>query len=109
MPRLLAPFAPGAFIFLVNVLVLLLVLRRVWLLVARREGVPQSYAGVAKILGHVGAWSFLLAVAGFLLSVSMRVGSGVPAAMLAWPALLCVPWAFSLAEIMSLRRAPSAT
>ncbi|MFO1364470.1 MAG: hypothetical protein U1F45_18775 [Burkholderiales bacterium] len=104
-PQMLAPHVPAALIVGLNFVVLLLVFRRLWLMLAKRQGVPHSYSGVAKVLGYVGAWSFVLAAVGLLLSILIRAGSGVPAAMLAWPALFCVPWAFAIAEVMSFRPA----
>jgi len=103
VPQMLAPLLPRFVIVGLSLIMLVLVLRRTWLLVAKRQGVPQSFAGIAKALGYIGAWSFILALALLLLSVVLRAGSGVPAGMLALPALVCVPWAFFLSEVTSLR------
>lgn len=106
MPQAVVHYLPRALVIALDFAVLVFVIRRLWLLAVRRQGVPVSYAGAAKVLGYVGAISFILSVLGMLLSIALHAGSGVPAAMLALPALLCVPWAFTLAEVMGLRAAP---
>jgi hypothetical protein len=94
------------FLSVVLVYVLLaLVARRVWLQATKREGVPHSYTGAAKFLGFVGAWSFILAAVVLVLSMALGAGSGVPAGMLLLPAMICVPWAFFLTEVLSFRPA----
>jgi hypothetical protein len=105
VPPMLAPLMPSFIVVLLGYVMLFLVLRRAWLLVAKREGVPGSFTGAPKVLAYVGAWSFILAVIGFLLSIALRAGSGVPAGLLLLPAVFCVPWAFFLTEVRSFRRA----
>jgi hypothetical protein len=82
---------------------LLLFLRRVWLLTSGRERIPPSFAGFPKALGYVGACSFGLGVAVLALSMVLKAGSGVPGGMLLIPAIICVPWAFFITEVLSLR------
>ena len=84
---------------------LALVARRVWLQFTKREGVPHSYVGAPKLLGYVSAWSFIIAAVVLPVSMALRAGSGVPAGMLLLPAVICVPWAFFLTEVLSFRTA----
>ena len=97
-------YLPGLLNLLLHLLMLGFVLRRAWLSIARKEGIPPTFVGFPKALAYVGAWSLALAVVGLLLSMLFRVGSGVPAGMLLLPAIVCVPWAFLLTEILSLRK-----
>lgn len=103
VPPMFAFRIPSFIVIALGYVMLFLVARRLWLLITKRQGVPHSFAGVSKVLGYVGAWSFLLAVVVLLLTMALRAGSSVPAAMLAIPATFCVPWAFFLAEAMSFR------
>ncbi len=105
VPQMFAHLLPRFVLIALGYGLLFLVARRVWLLVARREAVPHSYSGVPKVLGYVGTWSFMLAIAVLLLSIALRAGSGVPAGMLLIPAMFCVPWAFFLTEVLSFRHA----
>ena len=105
VPPMLAHVVPRFISVAVWYLLLALVARRVWLQITRREGVPHTYLGTPKVLGYVGAWSFILAAVMLALSIALRAGSGVPAGMLLLPAAFCVPWAFFLTEVLSLRAA----
>jgi hypothetical protein len=107
-PQLLGPYVPAAVVAVIDFAVLVLVLHRIWLVLVKRQGVPDSYAGIAKFFGYVGAFSFVLAFVGLVLSIALHAGSGVPAGMLLWPALFCVPWAFFLAEVLSFKRRANA-
>jgi hypothetical protein len=95
---------PHVLTLVIQFVMLALVVRRLWLLFLRGEGVPESYAGVTKLLGLAGALSFAVATLALLISAAINAGSGVPAGMLALPATLLVPWAILLAEAFSLRR-----
>lgn len=88
---------------------LFLVLRRSWLFVARKERTPSSFVGFQKILGYIAFWSFSLGLLVFVLSVALEAGSGVPAAMLMLPAIVCTPWAFFITEVLSFRRPMAAS
>ncbi len=105
VPPMFAFRLPSFIVIALGFVMLFLVARRLWLLVMKRQGIPHSFTGAAKVLGYVGAWSFVLAVILLLLSLALRAGSGVPAGMLALPAVVCVPWAFFLAEALSFRGA----
>lgn len=105
VPPFLAHIVPHVVALVLGYVLLALVARRLWLLVAKKEGVPQAYTGLPKVLGYIATWSFLLAVLGILLSMLLRVGSGVPAGMLLLPAVVCTPWAIFLTELLSLRSA----
>jgi len=107
VPPMLSPLLPRFLVVGLSLIMLALVCRRAWLMVTKRERVPQSFVGIPKALGYIGAWSFVVALVLLLLSILLRAGSGVPAGMLALPAVLCVPWAFFLSEVISLRKAPS--
>ena len=104
VPTTFASFVPYPILVLLAVIMTLLVLRRAWLLVVKKEPVPHSFRGFQKALGYVGACSFGLFLVALLLTIALRAGSGVPAAMLLFPALFCVPWAFFLTEIQSFRK-----
>src|SRR5262249_48209411 len=107
VPLMFAPLLPP-YVGLALVFVMLaLVVRRIWLRAARKQGVPTSFAGLPKFLGYIGAASFLLAAVVLILSILLRAGSGVPAGLLLIPAAFCVPWAILLTEAMSIRGAAS--
>jgi hypothetical protein len=107
VPIMLAPLLPRVVVFAVGFVMLFLVLRRLWLLVAKREGLPHSFVGAPKVLAYIGVGSLSLGVIVLVLSMLLRAGSGVPGAMLLLPAVLCVPWAFFLTEALSFRAAKS--
>jgi hypothetical protein len=104
VPPVLLHVLPQFVSVVLGCILLALVLRRVWLQFKKHEGVPLTYAGVPKVLGYMGAWSLIVGVVVLALSVALRAGSGVPAGMLMLPAMFCVPWAFFLTEVLSLRR-----
>ena len=105
-PQMLTHHLPRELVQLIDKAVLLLVARRLWLLILKRQGVPHSYAGIAKVFGYIGALSIIFFVVGMIFSIAIEAGSGVPAAMLLFPAMFFVPWAFALAEVTSFRRSP---
>lgn len=81
-----------------------LVLRRAWLFLAKKERTPASFVGFQKVLGYIALWSFSIGLLVLVLSVVLKAGSGVPAGMLMIPAIICVPWAFFLTEVLSFKR-----
>ena len=103
IPRILAPMFPTFISVALNLVMLIFVLRRTWLLFAKNEGVPTSFEGTAKVLAYIGSWSFILALIVLIASIALHAGTGVPAGMLLLPAAFCVPWAFFLTEVLSLR------
>lgn len=105
VPPMLTYSVPRVMLIIAGYLMLLLVLRRTWLFVVKKERTPTSFSGFQKILGYVGVASFLLGFAVLALSMVIRAGSGVPAGLLMIPAMLCVPWAFFLTEALSFRHA----
>jgi hypothetical protein len=105
IPKILAPMFPAFINAALALVMLLLVIRRAWLLMAKRDGVPHSFQGTAKVLAYVGAGSLMLGITVLLLSAVFRVASGALGGMLIFPAALCVPWAFFLTEVLSLRGA----
>jgi len=104
VPPMLAYALPKILSVLLRYALLALVARRVWLFFGTGERVPHSYVGTPKVLGYVGACSFILAAPVLVLSMVLHAGSGVPAGMLLLPAMFCVPWAFFLTELLSFRR-----
>lgn len=108
VPPMLASSIPQFIAVGLNLIMLALVFRRVWFSIAKRQGVPHSFVGFSKTLGYIGAWSFTLTLALSLLLIFFRAGSGVPAGLLALPAMFCVPWAFFLTEIGTLHKAQGA-
>lgn len=103
VPPILRHVVPSFVSIALGYVLLALAARRVWLQLAKREGVPHTYAGAAKVLGYVGAWSLIIAAVVLVLSIALRAGSGVPAGMILLPAVFCVPWAFFLTEVLSFR------
>jgi hypothetical protein len=83
-------------------LMLLLVIRRAWLLIARSELTPASFGRFQTLLGFTGLACFALAWG--IIIFSNNDGAGFSAAILFIPAMICIPWAFFLAEIFSFRR-----
>lgn len=104
VPIMLAALVPRVVHTVLGVVMLLLLLRRIWLLVIRKERVPHSFRGFPRLLGYVGAASFGIGFLALVLTVLLRAGSGVPAGLLLLPAVFCVPWAFFLTEVFSLRK-----
>lgn len=103
VPPMFSSLVPRFVQMILGYAMLFLVLRRIWLLFSKKERVPSSFQGLPKVLGYIGAFSFAISVAGFALSIALRAGSGVPAALLMIPALICIPWAFFLTEALSIR------
>ncbi len=105
VPQILAPIFPAFINTALALVMLLLVIRRAWLLIAKRDGVPRSFQGTAKVLAYIGTGSLILGLTVLLLSAAFRAPSGALGGMLIFPAALCVPWAFFLTEVLSLRGA----
>ncbi|UOD32915.1 hypothetical protein INH39_15395 [Massilia violaceinigra] len=102
IPEMFMFIIPGLVVWLLYLAMLGMVVRRIWLSVARGKRVPASYAGLPQVLGYIGAASFMIGVIAMILSFVLRLGSGVPAAMLMIPAMFCIPWAFFLTEAQDL-------
>ncbi len=83
---------------------LVLLLRRIWLVAFKKERVPSSFRGFPKLLGYMGALFFSVSILAFALSIKLQVGSGIPAAFLMFPAMVFVPWSFFLTEVLTFRR-----
>jgi hypothetical protein len=88
---------------------IVLVLRRAWLTLVRREGLPASFTGILKWMAYAGVASLVLGAIAFALSVALQLGSGVPAAMVAMPAKILIPWVVFLTEALSLRKTAKTT
>ena len=108
LPEFLAKMMPGRFgtmlvmIFLLNLLLAVFPAHRVWLMLSGREkGVPAAYNGLAQWLGMAGAFFIAAFVLGMMVTMVLRAGSGVPAAMLLIPTRYLVPLGFTLTEIKS--------
>ncbi len=91
-------------LYLNSVLTFCLV-RRAWLLLARREGIPQSYRGALPLLGCIGICSLLFAVAAFLPNAVLHDRQDVPRGLLYLPAVFLIPWTFFLTELLDIRAA----
>jgi hypothetical protein len=104
VPQMLAPLVPRPILVVLGLAMMFLILRRAYLFAFKKERVPHSFRGFQKVLGYVGASFFVLASVVLILSIALRAGSGVPAGMLLLPAMLCVPWAFFLTEVLSFRK-----
>jgi hypothetical protein len=104
VPPMLLHLVPQIALYVLSFLMLFLFLRRMWLSVAKKQGTPASFAGFQKGLAYIGVFSFLLGIAALALSMALKVGSGVPGALLMIPAMLCIPWAFFITELLSFRR-----
>ena len=102
VPTKLADRLPSFILIALGLVMLLLVIRRAWLFVARHERVPSTFTGIPKVLAQVSMWSFLAFLAALVLTVVLQAGSGVPAFLTLVPATVCVPWAFFLTETKSL-------
>lgn len=89
-------------LFLLNLLLAVFPAHRVWLMLSGREkGVPAAYNGLAQWLGMAGAFFIAAFVLGMMVTIVLRAGSGVPAAMLLIPTPYLVPTSFVLTEIKS--------
>ncbi|MGP1681050.1 MAG: hypothetical protein ACTS8S_01830 [Giesbergeria sp.] len=104
VPPMLSSLVPRLVHMILGYAMLFLLLRRIWLFFSKRERVPHSFKGLPKVVGYIGALSFVVSVAAFGLTIALRAGSGVPAALLMLPALICVPWSIFLTEALSFRR-----
>lgn len=102
IPEMLRFFIPGIVVWLLYLAMLGMAVRRIWLTVARGKRVPAAYAGLPQVLGYIGAASLMIGVIAMILSFVLRLGSGIPAAMLMIPAMFCIPWAFFLTELQEL-------
>ena len=101
LPEFLAKMMPGRFgtmlvaLFLLNLLLAVFPAHRVWLMLSGREkGVPAAYNGLAQWLGMAGAFFIAAFVLGIIVTIVLRAGSGVPAAMLLIPTPYLVPTSF---------------
>ena len=102
IPEMFRFFIPDLVVWLLYFLMLGMVVRRIWLSVARGKRVPAAYAGLPQVLGYIGAASLMIGVIAMILSLVLRLGSGIPAAMLMIPAMFCIPWAFFLTELQDV-------
>lgn len=102
LPPMFAALVPRAIGMALGFAMLLLVLRRVWLYIVKKERTPSSFVGFQKALGHVGFWSVSLGALDSILSITLKAGSGVPAGLPMIPAMFCAPWDFFLTEVISL-------
>jgi len=103
VPKMFMGVIPVYVLIAVGYLQLFLLVRRIWLFIAKKDYVPASFKGVPKVLGYVGVFFYVAAFIVLGLSILFHAGSGVPAGMLMMPAMLCIPWAFFLTEVFSLR------
>ena len=108
LPEFLAKMMPSRLstmlvaLFLLNLLLAVFPAHRVWLMLSGREkGVPAAYNGLAQWLGMAGAFFIAAFVLGIIVTMVLRAGSGVPAAMLLIPTPYLVPTSFVLTEIKS--------
>jgi hypothetical protein len=104
VPQMLSPSVPGLVHVLLGFGMLFLVLRRIWLFIQKGERLPATFRGFQQMLGYIGFCSLVLALLVLLLAVVLGAGSGVLAGMLTLPAIICIPWAFFLTEVFSMRR-----
>ena len=108
LPEFLAKMMPGRFgtmlvaLFLLNLLLAVFPAHRVWFMLSGRgKGVPAAYNGLAQWLGMAGAFFLSAFILGKMVTIVLRAGSGVPAAMLLIPTPYLVPTSFVLMEIKS--------
>lgn len=81
-----------------------LVVRRLWLFLRdRAANPPSSFSGVAYALSLVPAVSLWLGLIALVLTVGLRLGSGVPAGLVLLPAMLLLPFAVFVVEVLSLK------
>ncbi len=74
-PQMLTQHLPRELVQLIDQAVLLLVARRLWLLTIKRQGVPHSYAGIAKAFGYIGSLSLIFFVLGIFFTIAFKAGS----------------------------------
>jgi hypothetical protein len=80
-----------------------LVARRIWLLISRRSVFPpSSFTRIPHVLTCIAIASVALLVLGLALSIAIKAGSGVPAGLLAIPAVLFLPPVVAWVEARSL-------
>lgn len=104
VPVMLSPLVPHLVHMALGVFLMGLLLRRLWLLFSKKESVPPSFTGIAKVLGYIGAGSFMLSAATLALTIALHAGSGVPGGLFLLPAVICIPWSIFITEVRSLRR-----
>lgn len=83
---------------------LILVARRFWLIIKRKEYIPHSFKGMPMLISVIGGISFMLGVIALLVTILLGGGSGVPAGLVFIPSMYCIPWGFFLTEVLSLKR-----
>ncbi|QPI52170.1 hypothetical protein IV454_12110 [Massilia antarctica] len=104
VPGSLGFFLPPIPAWLQFFVLLALVVRRIWLCYARGKRVPPTYAGLPQVLGYIGTVSVIITAIVLVLIIVLKAGTIAPAGITLLPAVFCVPWAFFLAELFSLRK-----
>ena len=99
IPVMFLVVLPKTLVMVLGYLMVFLVLRRCWLLIAKKQRTPASFVGFQKVLGYVGFWSFLLSVLAW--PIAYTVGLPISPAHLMMVPMVCVPWAFFITEIAS--------
>ncbi len=102
-PRMVSLFLPTLVLAVLEFATVLLLLRRMWLLVVKKEGVPPSFRGIQQTFGYLGMYSILLIP---LLLTILRGGGyffGALLALLLIPSVFFIFGAFILTEVCSFR------
>ena len=109
IPRMLNSFVPRLLGMVIGYLMLFFVLRRIWLLFSKKEWLPSSFYSSskiinysAKVISYIGFFLIAAAISAWTVTIALKAGSGVPAAMITQPATIFVPWSFFLIEIFSV-------
>ena len=98
VPPIATGVVPRLVVLILIYVLAFLVLRRLWRLCTRGEGVPAQFGGLVLGLGYVGLVSFAAAATVLLLAAQSGVRLGALGGVLMLPAAVAVPWAFFLAE-----------
>ncbi len=100
-PRMASPFLPTLVLAVLESATVLLLLRRMWLLIVRKERVPSSFRGISETLGYLGICSIFLIP---LLLTILRGGGyffGALLVLLLFPSVFFIFGSFILTEIFS--------
>lgn len=104
VPEILSFKIPNGINFILCVGLAALILRRLFLMLkARSLSAPASYSGWLYYFMLVPTASLVLAAVVLVASIALSAGSGVPAGLLALPAVFFLPGGVALVEVLSLR------
>jgi len=103
VPPMLRAFLPRIVSVVLYWAFVALILRRLWLFLRLRSvESPASFTRIPYVLTYISVVCVVLFAGGLLLSIVIKAGSGVPAAMLSIPAVILLAPVMAWVELRSL-------